>query len=219
MDNEVDSSVRIHFDVTFPYVDCAVLTMDVMDENGRHNEEVTLDNVHKTPLSSSGELDKSVDPVVVQKGMALVTVGDLKVDDKAETESKKKNKCGDCYGAHGPLKRHKRKNEKGCCNSCTEIRMAYEWEGWKFDSSVAATIPLCEGEVLRDTVWNPSNSKDDTNVRGCNVKGFVDVCPSCVFETQTPSTRDINDSNMYRYLECPEIFTSHRVNRFDHFTE
>ena len=90
MDNEIDSSVNIHFDVTFPYVDCAVLTMDVMDENGRHNEDVSLDNVHKTPLSSSGELDKSQDPVKVQKGAALVTVGDLKVDNKTEIESKSK---------------------------------------------------------------------------------------------------------------------------------
>ena len=50
--------------------------------------------------------------------------------------------------------------------------MAYEWEGWKFDSAVAATIPLCEGEVLRDTVWNPTNSKDDVDVRGLRREGI-----------------------------------------------
>ena len=98
--------------------------MDVMDDNGKHDEFVSLSNVHKTPLSSSGEIDKSVDPVRVQKGTALVKVGDLSLNE-TQIETRKANKCGDCYGAHGPLKRYKRKNEKGCCNSCKEIRMAY----------------------------------------------------------------------------------------------
>lgn len=98
--------------------------MDVMDDNGKHDESVSLNDVHKTPLSSSGEIDKSVDPVRVQKGTALVKVGDLSLNE-TQIETRKANKCGDCYGAHGPLKRYKRKKQKGCCNSCKEIRMAY----------------------------------------------------------------------------------------------
>lgn len=34
---------------------------------------------------------------------------------------------------------------------------------------------MCESEVLSDTIWHPSNSKDDTNVRGCNIQGYVNV--------------------------------------------
>jgi len=173
VDNEIDSHVRVHFDVTFPYVDCEVLTMDVMDDNGRHNEEVSLDNVHKRPLSSSGEIDKAVDPVKVQKGTALQTVGDLS---KKKNSTEVEKKCGDCYGAHGPMKRHKRRNQKGCCNTCNDIKLAYDLEGWKFDSVLAATIPLCQGDVLKGTVWEgPGNSRYDKTVRGCNVEGYVDV--------------------------------------------
>lgn len=68
------------------------------------------------------------------------------------------NYCGECYGAQKP--------ESGCCNTCEDVRKAYEASGWSFNH--AENIEQCTREGYLDKIKEQAN-------QGCRIRGKVTV--------------------------------------------
>jgi hypothetical protein len=84
----------------------------------------------------------------------LIDLGDTGPDPKVMGE----NYCGDCYGAQKP--------ESGCCNTCDDVRKAYEGSGWSFNHP--ETIEQCTREGYLDKIKEQAN-------QGCRIRGKVTV--------------------------------------------
>src|SRR5579859_6056690 len=50
--------------------------------------------------------------------------------------------CGPCYGGKAP--------ENGCCNTCQDVRDAYQAQGWAINDY--STIEQCEREQYRPLI-------------------------------------------------------------------
>ncbi|KAJ3330258.1 hypothetical protein HDU76_006082 [Blyttiomyces sp. JEL0837] len=99
----------INLNMTFPKVPCFLLSIDVMDVAGEHQNDVDH-SIMKARLDAKGQ------PIHVSKGV----IGERKED----TEVKDPNYCGSCYGGVPP--------PNGCCNTCEDVRKAYTEKGWSF---------------------------------------------------------------------------------------
>jgi endoplasmic reticulum-Golgi intermediate compartment protein 3 len=119
--------MRINFDITFPDMPCAVVSLDAMDASGTASVDV-LHNIFKRRLNADGE------PI----GDGART-GELKTLRSAEDLLKEKQKaiaegrdahtpaggalndpsyCGSCFGAGD--------TPEQCCNTCEEVREVYK---------------------------------------------------------------------------------------------
>ena len=106
------------------------------------------------------------------------------------------NYCGDCYGAQKP--------ESGCCNTCEDVRKAYEASGWSFNH--AETIEQCTREGYLDKIKEQAN-------QGCRIRGKVTVnkvagnfhvAPGRSFQRGNAHVHDIQ-----QYLEQGLDFSHH----------
>jgi len=89
---------------------------------------------------------------------SLVSTARATLGKKNATEVATINNCESCYGAE---------SEKiKCCNTCEDVRNAYQAKGWGLDS--LANIIQCQREGLADYL---KNMKDEQ----CNVKGTLSV--------------------------------------------
>ena len=149
--------LRINFDLTYPMITCSLLTLDVMDMSGGHQEEVEH-TVHKKRLDKEGN----------DIGVALKDeIGKTKVDapeDVSEEGKKLKAKlsdpkyCGSCYGAElGP---------GDCCNTCQKVKESYNRRGWAFATFKA--IEQCHDELA-------FNHAHITTGEGCHIFGYLEV--------------------------------------------
>ena len=132
-----DKSLRINFDVTFPALPCALLSLDAMDASGANSVDV-IHNVFKRRLSPAGQplgaglregaLDtlRSTEELLREKRKAIA--------EGRPVAKAAEGQCGDCYGA----------GEAGqCCNTCEEVREVYKKKGWQF---VMKGVTQCEAE-------------------------------------------------------------------------
>lgn len=153
--------LRINFDITFPALPCAILSLDAADSSGAHSENV-IHNVFKKRLSESGSpvsdgeredslrALKSTDDLLKEKQRAIA--------EGRPAAPKVEGFCGDCYGSAGP---------GVCCNSCEDVREAYKKKGWQF---VMKGVSQCENEGFSGDVTAQMNNKE-----GCNVYGSLEV--------------------------------------------
>lgn len=130
-----DSNVKmdLNLDITFPYLPCDLLTLDIMDVSGDLQQDVAAYGFTKTRLSESGkELEKA----------------DLKIGDDDEKSNKKEAEpgyCGPCYGAKDQSKNAELPDDqKVCCNDCEAVRKAYAASGWAFFDG--KNVEQCESE-------------------------------------------------------------------------
>jgi hypothetical protein len=120
---EVDSirgvTMRINFDVTFPSMPCAVVSLDAMDASG-HNTLDILHDVFKQRVDANdapigrtekGEMNKRTKEEANKEKQRAIAEGK-----PAPLSPTAPDFCGDCYGA-AP--------EGTCCNTCEEVRAAY----------------------------------------------------------------------------------------------
>ena len=84
-----------------------------MDISGETQRDLTH-NILKTRLDQSG--------VAIPRSHNAQLRGDADI----LNDAKKEGYCGSCYGGQVP--------EKGCCNSCDDVREAYVARGWSFSS-------------------------------------------------------------------------------------
>lgn len=113
---EVDRSrgerLTVNLNVTFPRVPCYLISLDVMDISGEHQNDLTHD-IQRVRLEPNGK--------PVEGGSKKGLKGEA--DRLAGLHDK--DFCGSCYGGSPPA--------SGCCNTCEDVREAYVKRGWSFD--------------------------------------------------------------------------------------
>ena len=121
--------MRVNFDVTFPDMPCAVVSLDAMDASGSHQLEIMHD-VHKRRVNHAGEELFGAAVVPLVRGTLKNTEQLLKEKEKAVVEGRPaepdavaaaaNSTCGSCYGAQ--------MHPDDCCNTCEQVRDMYRCE-------------------------------------------------------------------------------------------
>ncbi|KAK9467614.1 endoplasmic reticulum vesicle transporter-domain-containing protein [Lipomyces arxii] len=177
--------MSINLDITFPTVPCELLTLDVMDVSGEQQTEVTH-GITKTRLAQDGTVIAS-DKLELASGNAVHL---------------EKDYCGPCYGAIP-------KEQEGtrCCNTCDEVRLAYQEVGWAFGDGHG--VEQCERENYPERIQAVQHE-------GCNVAGSLFVnkvvgnfhfAPGKSF---TSPNMHVHDLNIYEQSEVLHTF-SHNI--------
>lgn len=159
--------MRINFDVTFPSLPCAVLSLDSMDASGTASIDI-LHNIFKQQLDVNGvPIGSSVQTRELQ---TLKKTEDLlKEKQKAIAEGRlantpangvvvDKDSCLSCFGAGAPGE---------CCNTCEEVREAYKRKGWQFNMK---GVEQCSKEGFYGDINSQVSNKE-----GCNMYGYLEV--------------------------------------------
>jgi hypothetical protein len=82
-----------------------------MDISGELQRDISHD-IFKTRLSAAGTV------------VTAAQIADLHNDIEKMNEKPSSEDCGSCYGGEPP--------ENGCCNTCDDVREAYNRRGWSF---------------------------------------------------------------------------------------
>ncbi|GJJ69049.1 endoplasmic reticulum-Golgi intermediate compartment protein 3 [Entomortierella parvispora] len=175
----------IVLDITFPKIPCYILTLDVMDVAGAHQNDIEH-SVYKIQLSPEG---------VELKREKTIELGDSEVDPKEVG----KNYCGECGGAQPP--------ESGCCNTCEEVRQAYARSGWSFNRPDKIEQCVREGYMQKIKEQANQGCRIRGNIRVNKVAGNFHVAPGKSFQRGAAHVHDI-----VQYLEQGLDF-SHEINR------
>ncbi|KAJ3382593.1 hypothetical protein HDU84_004201 [Entophlyctis sp. JEL0112] len=114
--------MEITMNITFPKIPCFLLSIDVMDVSGDHQNEVDH-SMMKARLSPDGRHIEATKGVIGEK--------------HENTTITDPNYCGNCYGGSPP--------PSGCCNTCEEVRKSYSDRGWSFNSPESIEQCVREG--------------------------------------------------------------------------
>ncbi|KAH0469208.1 hypothetical protein IEQ34_002440 [Dendrobium chrysotoxum] len=151
VDTSRGEKLRVNFDVTFPHLACALVSVDTMDVSGEQHYDITHDIV-KTRIDHTGNVIGSR-----QDG-----VGAPKIERPLQRHGGRlehgESYCGSCFGAE--------KSDDHCCNSCEEVQEAYRNRGWALTNM--DLIDQCKREGFVQKI------KEETG-EGCNIKGFLEV--------------------------------------------
>ncbi|EFA85803.1 endoplasmic reticulum-golgi intermediate compartment protein 3 [Heterostelium album PN500] len=144
VDTNRAEKLKINIDVVFHHLPCAYLSLDAMDVSGEHQFDVAH-NIFKRRLSPTGEF------------IPDAPKREDNVNIKPKVNENDRPECGSCMGAENPSK------GINCCNTCEEVRVAYQKMGWGFDPS---DTPQCVREGFTKNVV-------EQNGEGCQVYGFL----------------------------------------------
>lgn len=159
-----NEKLKIHFDVDLNYINCDIVGVDALDGTGNAQLEIA-NHMYKTRIDHRGN------PLGDGKRERLERVArpaDGEPDGPKGAGSKPPTPvdiggspgCGSCMGA--ATKPHQ------CCNTCDDVRKAYEERGWLLVDLHG--VPQCVNEGR--THLTPGDY--DPN-EGCNVHGYVEV--------------------------------------------
>ncbi|KAK9362133.1 endoplasmic reticulum vesicle transporter-domain-containing protein [Lipomyces starkeyi] len=138
--------MNINLNITFPAIPCEILTLDVMDVSGEQQTEITH-GIVKTRLNDDGS-------VISTELLALHSSGD-------SAHHLDESYCGPCYGAVP-----KEEEGKRCCNTCDDVRNAYQEVGWAFGDGHG--VEQCERENYPEKIKEMAHE-------GCNIAGTLSV--------------------------------------------
>ncbi|KAM3367807.1 hypothetical protein ACQJBY_016390 [Aegilops geniculata] len=151
VDTSRGEKLRINFDITFPALQCSIISVDVMDISGQEHLDVKHD-VFKQRINAHGN-------VIATKQDA---VGGMKVEKPLQHHGGRlehnETYCGSCYGAQ--------ESPEQCCNSCEDVREAYRKKGWGVSNP--DSIDQCKSEGFLQTI------KDEEG-EGCNIYGILEI--------------------------------------------
>jgi len=149
VDTSRNEKMRINLDITFQELPCAFLHIDVMDVSGEQQLDIEH-NIYKRRLDKSGEvIDEHKQDHLGDKSNETLN---------ALATTLEPDRCESCYGAET--------GDHKCCNTCAEVRQAYQKKGWAFTDIKG--IIQCEREG-----WSDQLSPDTDE--GCNIYGFLEV--------------------------------------------
>lgn len=143
VDTSRNEKMRINVDVVFSQMPCVYMSIDVMDVSGETQLDVEH-NLYKRRLAPDG---RAIDE----------TKHEILGDNHTEVELDPE-RCESCYGAESA--------EAKCCNTCAEVRAAYQKKGWAFTDPKG--IVQCEREGY-------TNDMEEQKGEGCNLYGFLEV--------------------------------------------
>eukprot|EP00605_Chrysophyceae_sp_TOSAG23-4_P002248 GSChrysophyteH1.ASY1.ANO1.2492.1 assembled CDS len=181
VDSRRSQNLHVSFDFSFPEVPCGLLTIEAMDDMNEVQEKLEGTEIYKHRLDILG--NKAGDTERHELGDALKKKP--KENDFAQDE--KRNEalvidqsdvlCGNCYGAA---------NKGVCCNSCNDVRVAYNQRGWLFKPQ---EVSQCRTEAIIETM------RDGKAVDGgCQIYGTLELGKSAGHFHIAPH-RDIHDTN------------------------
>nr|CAD1833162.1 unnamed protein product [Ananas comosus var. bracteatus] len=151
VDTSRGERLRINFDVTFPALACSLVAVDTMDVSGEQHYDIKHDIIKKR-IDHLGNVIESR-----QDG-----VGAPKIERPLQRHGGRlehnESYCGSCYGAEV--------SDDDCCNSCDEVREAYQKKGWGLSNP--DLIDQCKREGFIQKI------KDEQG-EGCNIHGFLEV--------------------------------------------
>ncbi|KXN75102.1 DUF1692-domain-containing protein [Conidiobolus coronatus NRRL 28638] len=191
VDKSRGDSLPINLDITFPHITCDLLSIDSVQETGEHRIDLES-SIFKTKLDENGNEMKS----------ELTELGNTssKIDEelKKAQPNTDENYCGNCYGGEP-------KEGTKCCNTCAEVKEAYERKGWLFEDY--SNIEQCVKEGVADKVMKLEGE-------GCRVHGSLKVqkVPGLLSLT-------IGDSFFFGNLMLHTLYTgkhnvySHKINK------
>ncbi|KAL3725547.1 hypothetical protein ACJRO7_030558 [Eucalyptus globulus] len=146
VDTSRGEHLRVNFDFTFPALACSMLSLDAMDIGGEQHPDGKHDII-KRRLDSHGQVIESR-----QDG-----IGAPKTEKPLQRHGGRlehdKTYCGSCYGA-----------ETECCNSCEEVREAYQKKGWG----------LSNPDLIDQLKGFLQKIKEEEG-EGCNIYLFLEV--------------------------------------------
>ncbi|KAG0133152.1 endoplasmic reticulum vesicle transporter-domain-containing protein [Tuber indicum] len=145
VDKTRGEQLPISLNITFPHIPCELLTLDVMDVSGEQQSSITH-GIHLTRLTPFPESKP-------------VSTTSLNVHEDTASHLDPAY-CGKCYGAPGPEK------DKGCCQTCEDVREAYASIGWAFGKGEG--VEQCEREHYAERL-------DEMREEGCNIAGHLSV--------------------------------------------
>ncbi|TDL22172.1 endoplasmic reticulum-derived transport vesicle ERV46 [Rickenella mellea] len=146
VDKSHGERLTVKMNVTFPKIPCYLLSLDVVDIGGEAQRDLSH-NILKSRIGEHGE--------PIHNSFSAELRNELDV----LNEQQKEGYCGSCYGGVPPV-------DGGCCQTCEDVRQAYQNRGWAFNDPNA--IEQCTREGWSDKLKEQSNE-------GCNLSGRVRV--------------------------------------------
>ncbi|CAN6228379.1 unnamed protein product [Urochloa humidicola] len=151
VDTSRGEKLRINFDVTFPALQCSIISLDAMDISGQEHLDVKHD-IFKQRIDAHGN-------VIATRQDA---VGGMKMEKPLQHHGGRlehnETYCGSCYGAQ--------ESDDQCCNTCEDVREAYRKKGWGVSNP--DLLDQCKREGFLQSI------KDEEG-EGCNIYGFIEV--------------------------------------------
>lgn len=190
VDAGLDENMRIHLDLTFPFVNCEILGLDAVDISGAIQLDVSKD-VMKTSTSHDGKKlgdTRKIGAVARQKK-------------NVASPSPWPGGCGSCMGAE-------MKNGE-CCNTCDDVRKAYERRGWLLVDLKG--VPQCQREGITSLTQGEFDPKHGCNIHGdieiSKVAGKILITPGHSFEFNGRTLHDMT------VMKDRDLNLSHSINR------
>ena len=153
--------VKVNFDISFPNIPCNLLSLDSFDEAGSPQKGVTQ-FVYKHKLDKFGNIDTSAKREKITSGDTVRSEKDLESMHSEKgleiPDVESEEECGNCYGAG---------REGSCCNTCDDVRRAYELEGWLFKPH---EVKQCQRQLAIDNLKSAMAADG-----GCQVYGWIDL--------------------------------------------
>lgn len=142
------STLKVSIDVSFPDIPCKLLSLDVVDDAGA-SQINAHHQVFKHRLSPAGEREGEPEKegVLGETLTSEETMEELLKEHEERTGVKlqlekplRPGDCGNCYGAG---------NVGQCCNTCLDVKLAYEKSGWRFKPQ---GIAQCQREAFLENM-------------------------------------------------------------------
>ncbi|XP_042486196.1 endoplasmic reticulum-Golgi intermediate compartment protein 3-like [Macadamia integrifolia] len=199
VDTSRGETFRINFDVTFPGLACSIVSVDAMDISGEQHLDVRHDIIKKRIDAHGNVIEAKQDGIGAPKMEKPLQRHGGRLEHN-ETY------CGSCYGAEV--------SDDDCCNSCEEVREAYQKKGWGMANP--DLIDQCKREGFLQKIKEEEGE-------GCNIYGFLEVNKVAGNFHFAPG-KSFQQSNVHVHDLLPfqkENFNiSHRINRLsfgEHF--
>ncbi|KAG0673452.1 hypothetical protein C6P40_002900 [Pichia californica] len=155
VDRDRDNNLDINLDISFPHLPCDLISLDVMDLTGDIEFDLLKNGFTKYRLDSNGK----------EIGESSFDANEQNND--VETVGASGGYCGPCYGAVNQNGNDdKPDNEKICCNTCEQVRVAYSKAAWKFYDG--KDVEQCEREGYVKRINERLNE-------GCRIKGIAEI--------------------------------------------
>lgn len=153
--------LKVNFDLSFPQISCNLLALDAVDESGIPQKDV-LHDIYKHKITASGE---AVGAIAKHHELGGGLLSEKDVEDLSKTMGVAEPEpavpaggCGNCYGAGDPGE---------CCDTCDEVRLAYDRKGWLFQSQ---GISQC-ASTNKLTTMRDGSATDG----GCQIYGHLEL--------------------------------------------
>ncbi|KAI7684971.1 Endoplasmic reticulum-Golgi intermediate compartment protein 3 [Sarcoptes scabiei] len=187
--------LKISFDIVFPHIICSHLSLDATDVSGE--QHINIDhNIFKRKLNENGdpiELPQKDNTIITKKSSKKISNKNA-FDNSTTVASLSADRCESCYGVEPSIKR--------CCNTCQDVREAYNAKGWILDPS---TVEQCKREGITSNY-----PKEGCQIFGSlevnKIAGNFHIALGQSFQKHHAHVHDINLGDLI------SMNTSHRIN-------